>query len=610
MTAQAPARARQQLPARSELDPRDCWDLSSLYTDEADWEADFRRVQALAEQLAGWRGRLAEGAAALRSYLDLQTEAHRLLDRLRNYAGRRSDEDTTDGHYRGLLQRVSALAAELGEKTSFFLPELLALPPAQMQQLLGAEQLAPYRFYLERQLRWREHTLTAGEERLLAMASELARVPYEAFGQLHHADLRFGFIVDEDGREVEVSHASYSAFLARPDRELRRRFFQQYYRAFQEHRHTLAATLAGAIKRDLFYARARRFASAREAALFAAHVPVAVYDALLEAVHRRLPVLHRYYELRRRALGLEELRFYDLMVPLVPELRVHLTYEEAVDLVCAALAPLGEQYVSTLRQGLLGGWVDRYENRGKRAGAYAAGAYDSTPLILLNYRGESLEDVYTLAHEAGHAMHTWYSNRHQPPQYADYGIFVAEVASTFNEELLTAHLLRIWDDPRRRAYVVHRAIDDFRATFFRQAMFAEFEHLVHQRAERGEPLSLQDFQRLYHELLERHHGPGLTLDPELDLECLRIPHFYYNFYVYQYATGMAAAVVLAQRLLAGEPGARERYLALLAAGGSDEPIPLLQRAGADMTSPEPIETALAHFERLVEQLEPMLAALQ
>ncbi|RME72128.1 MAG: oligoendopeptidase F, partial [Planctomycetota bacterium] len=537
MTATAPEKKRNVLPERSEIDPRDRWDLSDLYEDEAGWEKDFAALEAMIPELASWRGRLGESAEGLRTFFDLDVRADRLFGKLHTWAGRKSDEDLSNSHYRGLLERVRNLHTRLAEATAFVRPELMAIDDERMARWLQSETLAPYRFQLEKILRYKPHTLTEGEERLLAMSGDMAQAPFEAFGQLNNADLRFGFIETPEG-EVEITHASYGSFLTRPERPLRKAFFERYYAGYEAHKHTLAATLAGGVKRNVFYAKARRFPSARAAALFGNNVPEAVYDNLIAAVHEKLPALYRYYALRKRVLGLDELHFYDVMVPLVPDLECHYRYEEAVELVARAVQPLGAEYVQTLREGLLGGWVDRYENRGKRSGAYSSGCYDSRPYILMNYRGDNLNDVYTLAHEAGHSMHSWYSRRAQPPQYAGYSIFVAEVASTFNEELLTHHLLEAESDPRMRAYVVNRAIDDIRSTLFRQVMFAEFEHRIHERAERGEPLSLADLQTHYHEILERYYGEGFALDPQLDLECLRIPHFYFNFYVFQYATGL------------------------------------------------------------------------
>ncbi|MHC4831714.1 MAG: M3 family oligoendopeptidase, partial [Planctomycetota bacterium] len=370
------------------------------------------------------------------------------------------------------------------------------------------------------------------------------------------------------------------------------------------HKHTLSAALQAGIKRDVFYARAKNHTSARAAALFRNNVPEAVYDNLIEAVHENLGGLYKYYELRRELLGLDEIHFYDLFVSVVPDLKMRHTYEEAVAKIIAALAPLGEEYTSTLNDGLLGGWVDRYENRGKRSGAYSSGCYDSDPFILMNFKADSLEHTYTLAHEAGHSMHSHYSKK-QLPQNADYSIFVAEVASTFNEALLTHYMLETTDDPKMRAFIINREIDGLRGTLFRQTMFAEFEKVIHAKAEANEPLSLDVLTGAYHEILERYYGPDFTLDAELDLECLRIPHFYYNFYVFQYATGISAAIALAKKVIAGEEGALERYIGFLSAGGSKFPIDVLKDAGVDMTQKDAVAAALEHFNARVDELKAL-----
>jgi oligoendopeptidase F len=605
MTATAPAKERKQLPARSEVDPKDQWDLSGLYTSDDAWEQDYQVLEGMVPELKAYKGRLSEGAATLRAFFDMDVETDRLFDKLYNYAGRRSDEDTSNSHYKGLVERMRGLATRASEATAFFRPEVMAIPDEQMQAMLASGELAPFRFRLEKVLRYKPHTLSEPEERLLALSGDMSSAAYDAFGQLNNADLRFGFIDTPDG-EVEITHASYGSFLTKPDRALRERFFKQYYAGYEAHKHTLAATLAAGVKRNIFYAKARNFPSAREAALFTNNVPVSVYDNLIAAVHEKLPALYRYYDLRRRALGLDDIHFYDVMVPIVSDVRCEYAYEEGVKLVCDGVKPLGEEYVSTLEKGLLGGWVDRYENRGKRSGAYSSGCYDSDPFILMNYRGDNLNEVYTLAHEAGHSMHSWYSKRALPPQYAGYSIFVAEVASTFNEELLTAHMLAGDPDPRMRAYIINRAIDDIRSTLFRQVMFCEYERAIHERAERNEPLSLADLQRTYREILDRYYGPDFTIDPQLELECLRIPHFYFNFYVFQYATGLSAAIALSQKVLAGDEGALEKYLGFLSSGGKDFPIEILKEAGVDMTTPDPVRAALDHFEALVDQLEGLL----
>ena len=594
---------------RDQVDPKDCWDLSKLYPEAEVWEVDFATLESALPKIEAFRGQLTESAASLAAFLALEVELERALDKLHTYAARRSDEDTANSSNKGLVERLRSLAIRFSQAAAFFRPELLAVPSDRLQELLASDELANYRFHLEKVVRHKPHTLSTGEEQLLALSGDLAHASYDAFGQLTNADIDFGTIVDEAGVTQPVTHASYSSFLTKPNRDVRRAFFEQYYRGYEQHRYTLASTLNGAVKRNLFYARARNFPTAREAALFNNAIPTTVYDNLLASVHKHLPALHRYFDLRKRILKVNELHFYDIMVPLVPDIDWHMEYDAAVALVIEALAPLGTDYTSTLERGLVGGWVDRYENKGKRSGAYSSGCYDSDPYILLNYRSDNLSAVYTLAHEAGHSMHTWLSKQNQDPTYAGYSIFVAEVASTFNEELLTTHLLKTHDDPRMQAYVLGRAIDDIRGTIFRQTMFADYELAIHTRAEGGLPLSLDDFTTLYREQLVRYFGPRFALDPQLDIECLRIPHFYYNFYVYQYATGLSAAIALSQAVLREGKPACDRYLGFLQAGCSAYPIDVLKRAGVDVTTPKPVDAALAHFDKLVTQFEQVMGQL-
>ncbi|MCA9562091.1 MAG: oligoendopeptidase F [Myxococcales bacterium] len=598
-----------KLPLRSEVSKEDSWDLTSLYPTDAAWEADYAELEQTIPKLSAFAGTLGTGIANLRAFLELDVSIDRRLSKLYNYAQRRSDEDTTNGFYQGLSDRISGLWSRAAEAGAFFRSELLSLDDKTLGGYLQAPELADFQFLLQQILRAKPHTLSGPEERLLAMSSEISRAPEEIFSQLNDGDLDFGSIEDDSGRLVEVTHGSYAVFLNNPNRDVRKRFFEKFYAGYDAHKNTFSATLSAAVKRNVFYARARGFSSAREAALFSTEVPVTVYDALLDAVGESLPSLYRYYELRKKLLSLDELRFYDCYVPVIPDMAVHHTYEEGVRVVIESLAPLGGEYTKTLQSGLLGGWVDRYENKGKRSGAYSAGCYDSDPFILLNYKSNELDHVYTLTHEAGHSMHSWYSRRHQSPQYASYKIFVAEVASTFNEVLLTQHLLDNSEDDRMKAFIINRELDMIRGTIFRQTMFADFEHLIHRHAEQQKAMSIDAITELYHSVLTRYFGPDFELDPLLDLECFRIPHFYYNFYVFQYATGLSAGYALANRVLAGDPKAREDYLGFLQAGGSKYPVQILKDAGVDMTEPTPVRAALAHFDSRLTELEELVAKL-
>ncbi len=438
------------------------------------------------------------------------------------------------------------------------------------------------------------------------MQTEMAQTADQVFRQLNDADLKFGLVKDERGSWVELSHASFSTLLHSSKRAVRKQSFQQYYRTYADHKYTLSATLEGSVQRDVYQARVRRYPSSLEMALFGDRVPVSVYENLIASVRRHLPALHRYYDLRRRKMKLKQIHHYDTYVPILSELQTRHTWDQAVHLTLSALEPLGSDYVAALKEGLQGRWCDRYENRGKRSGAFSAGSYDGDPYILMNYQPDVLDHVFTLAHEAGHSMHSFYSARNRPYAYFNYVIFVAEVASTFNEELLSRHLLQNARDDRQRAYLVNRQLDAMRGTIYRQTMFAEFEKNIHELAESHEPLTLDKFTEVYRGLLEPYFGPEFTLDDELSLECFRIPHFYRAFYVYKYATGMSAAIALADRVLHGGSKELDQYLGFLKAGCSKDPLDLLRDAGVDMSLPGPVDMALDQFGSLVEELDGLI----
>ncbi|MGH7137128.1 MAG: oligoendopeptidase F, partial [Pirellulales bacterium] len=525
------------LPRRSQVKAADTWDLSSLFSDDAAWETAFTKWEKRIGEFARHRGKLSASPKALAACLKFDSDFDRLGERLGVYAFLRSAEDTGNSAYQRMLGRHRNAASRAGQEASFIRPEILAISLAKMKKFLDAKELSPYRLLLERLLRERPHTLSDREEKLLAMQSEMASAAGLVFRQLNNADLKFGFVENERGEKVELSHASFSALLHSHQRAVRERAFRQYYQQFAAHENTLAAALQGSIQRDVFYARARNFSSSLEAALFPDNVPAAVYDNLIVSVRRHLPTLYHYYELRRRKMKLRDIHHYDTYLPILSELETRRTWSKACETVVDALAPLGDDYVRVLKAGLGGRWCDRYENQGKQSGAFSYGSYEGDPYILMNYQPAVLDHVFTLAHEAGHSMHSWYSARNQPYQYHDYTIFVAEVASTFNEQLLSQHLMRLATDKRERAFLVNREIDAIRGTILRQTMFAEFEKITHELAERNEPLTVDRFKNVYRELLERYFGPRFKLDDELALECFRIPHFYRAFYVYKYATG-------------------------------------------------------------------------
>lgn len=594
------------LPARSEVPAEDRWDLSSLFPDDAAWQQALAELDGMIPTFETFRGCLDESAERLAEALAFDHRFDRLAERVGTYAFLKTTEDQADSDAQAMKARFQNLAVRAGQAASFMRPELLGIAPERMEALLAAEAIAPYRLQLERLLRYRPHTLSDREERLLAMQGEMASAADNAFRQLNDADLRFGEIEDHHGRRVELSHASFGQLLISPDRDVRRRAFGQYYEQFSAHENTLAATLAGSIQRDVYYARARNYASSLEASLFPDNVPVEVYDNLIRAVRESLPSVHHYFEVRRRKMGLSDIHHYDTYVPILSDVKKHHTWDEAVEVLLRSLAPLGDEYVGVLEDGLRGRWADRYPNRGKQSGAFSCGTYDGDPYILMNFKEEVLNDVFTLTHEAGHSMHSYYSSRHQPFPYYNYTIFVAEVASTFNEQLLTDHLLRHAADDQERAFLINNELDGIRATVVRQTMFAEFEKRTHEMCEAGEPLTVKSLRQVYGELLADYFGPEFVIDDVLELECLRIPHFYRAFYVYKYATGLSAAVALSRRVLDGGPSELDDYLSFLKGGCAKDPLDLLRDAGVDMTCPEPVATTLRRFAELTEELDRLI----
>ncbi len=595
----------QKLPPRGKVKKADTWDLASLFPDDGAWETAFGKWEKRIGRFAKFQGKLADGktlAACLKFDLDFD----RAGERLGIYAFLKSAEDTAEDAYQRMQGRYINVAGRAAEAASFIRPEILAMPAGRLKKLIDAKLLAPYRLMLERLVRYKPHTLGKKEEKLLAMQIEMAQAAGQVFSQLNDADMKFPAVKNEKGQWIELSHATFSTLLHSPKRSVRKTAFEKYYTQYTDHQHTLAASLSGSIQRDIYYARARNHDSALKAALFPDRVPEAVYDSLIESVHRHLPELHRYYDVRRRKMRLREIHQYDTYVPILADLQTRNTWNQAVKLVIEALRPLGSEYGKALAKGLKGRWCDRYENRGKQSGAFSCGSFDCEPYILMNYQADVLDHVFTLAHEAGHSMHSHYSAARQPYAYYDYAIFVAEVASTFNEELLGRHLLEKASDDRQRAFLVNRQIDAMRGTIFRQTMFAEFEKITHELAESGEPLTVDRFKQTYRELLTLYFGPDFVLDEQLDLECLRIPHFYRAFYVYKYATGMSAAIALAGRVLDGGKRELADYLGFLAGGCSKDPLDLLRGAGVDMEQPAAVDTALERFGQLVTELDGLL----
>jgi oligoendopeptidase F len=594
------------LPRRDQVKPSDCWDLASLFKSDAAWETAFKKWEVEIQGYEKFTGRLGDSAKSLAACLDFDIDLDRRGERLGTYAFLKTAEDTANSPYQRMIGRYRNAASRAGQAASFIRPEIMAIPEAKMKKFLAAKELLPHRISLERLLRYKPHTLTSSEEKLLAMQAEMSETANHVFRQLTDADLKFGTVKNERGEQVELSNATFSTFLHSPKRTVRKAAFHQYYAQFKSHENSLAATLAGSIERDVYYAKARNYQSALGSALFHDNVPQSVYDNLIAAVHKHLPALYRYFELRRRKMRLPDLHHYDTYVPILAELETRHTWDQAVKVVVSSLEPLGSDYCGRLEKGLNNGWCDRYPNQGKQSGAFSSGTFDGDPYIMMNYQPEVLDQVFTLAHEAGHSMHSYYSAANQPYQYYNYTIFVAEVASTFNEQLLSRHLRERAKSDEERAFLINRDIDNIRGTIIRQTMFAEFEKITHELIEAHEPLTVEKFKEVYRGLLKQYFGPDFVIDDELALECFRIPHFYRAFYVYKYATGLSAAIALSQRVVEGGRPELADYLGFLKGGCSKFPLDLLRDAGVDMAKPQPVETALDHFARLIDELDELL----
>ncbi|HCM28405.1 MAG TPA: oligoendopeptidase F [Treponema sp.] len=594
-----------KIPPRSEVAVADTWNLSALFSADDAWDDALGRYEKLAENIEGYRGTLGASGAALADWLDFWKELSMLEERLSYYSELRQTEDEGASESRARVGRLAMAAAKAQAAAAWATPEIQAIDDKAMERFLDDERIEEYRIYLKKMLRWKAHILSDKEERILALQSEAEGTPREAFSVLTNVDLDFGSVETEDG-PLPLSQSTWSSFMEKPDRDLRRRAYVSFYSAYEKHKTTLAALYSGSVKQDVVKARVRDFPSARAMALFGDDVSEDVYDNLVATVNANLAPLHRYYDLRRKALKLDELRHWDVYAPIAPAARKRTSWDEAVELIGDALAPLGNEYVSTLRGGLLGRWADRYENKGKRSGAFSAGSYTGEPYILMNYKDDVIRDVFTLAHEGGHSMHSWYSARSNPFMHYGYTIFEAEVASTFNEELLFRHLEKKAESAELKAWLVNKRIDDLLATLYRQTMFAEYEARTHALHESGTPLTVDVLRGEYRSLLVKYFGPAMKLEEASDMEGLRIPHFYGAFYVYKYATGVSASLALAERVLSGGAKERDDYFAFLKSGGSRFPIEALRVAGVDMASPVPVRKACEAFARMVDELESLI----
>lgn len=594
-----------KIPARADVPEKDKWAIQDLFATDDDWRAALAKAKEFLPRITAFRGRLAESGAALLSFFRLDDEISLAFDALVHYAQRRSDEDTRVAAYQEMVSQVTRFAVEIQSAAAFETPELLAISDEDMNRLYAeAPELELYRLNIDRIRRRREHVLSDKEEAILAAAGEMAASPDDIYSMLSDADLKFPDAVDKDGSKHPVTHGTFIPLMQSYDRVLRKSAFDSLYSVYGQFRNTSAATLSAQLKQLLFFANVRKYPSTLDAALDGNEVPTEIYRNLIDAVHRSFAPMYRYVALRKKLLGVDELHMYDLYVPVVDGVEMKFTFEEAKEIALKALAPLGEDYLNLLREGFANGWIDVYENEGKRSGAYSAGARVH-PYVLLNFKG-TLDDVFTLVHEMGHSIHSYLSNKTQPTAYQDYVIFVAEVASTCNEALLMEYLLSVTTDKKERAYLINHFLEQFRGTLYRQTMFAEFELAANEMTQRGEGTTAEALCAMYQKLNEQYFGPEMNVDKEISLEWARIPHFYYDYYVYQYATGYAAAIALSRRILREGEAAVKDYLGFLSGGCSADPITLLRGAGVDMASPKPIEDATKLFDEMISEMEKIL----
>jgi oligoendopeptidase F len=607
VTQMAEQTAVKKLPNRNEIKVEDTWRLEDIFESDQAWENEFQAVKGMIPKIAEFQGKLGESAEQLAEALAYQDAISMRLGKLYTYAHMRYDQDTTNSTYQALNDRAANLYTQVGSALSFIVPEILSVDEAKIKSFLDEkEELKVYEHALDEINRQRPHVLSAKEEALLAQVSEVTTASSNTFGMLNNADLTFPTIKDENGEEVEVTHGRYIRFLESDDRRVREEAFKAVYETYGKYKNTFGSTLSGTVKKDNFNARVRNYSSAREAALSNNNIPESVYENLVNTINDNLHLLHRYVRLRKKLLGVDELHMYDLYTPLIKDVKMEIPYSEAKDYLLKGLAPLGEDYLRLVQEGFDNRWVDVHENKGKRSGAYSSGTYGTNPYILMNWQ-DNVNNLFTLAHEFGHSVHSYYTRNNQPYPYGNYSIFVAEVASTCNEALLNDYLLKTIDDEQKKLYLLNHYLEGFRGTVFRQTMFAEFEHLIHKKAQEGEALTPDLLTETYYNLNKKYFGDDIVIDEEIGLEWARIPHFYYNYYVYQYATGFSAATALSKQILEEGQPAVDRYINnFLKAGSSDYPIEVLKNAGVDMTSSKAIEDACKVFEQKLIEMENLL----
>ncbi|MFF2481554.1 oligoendopeptidase F [Paenibacillus sp. NPDC058071] len=592
-----------QVPKRSESAVETRWKLEDLFPNQAAWDKEYDEAKALMKKVSAFEGKLSD-AQQLKACFELEDEISLHVERLYVYANMKHHEDTAEPEFQSLSEKSKKISVETGEALSFITPEVLSLSDDKLDELIADPELATFRHTLEEMRRQKAHILSKSEEALLAQVGNVSSAPGTIFNMLNNADLKFPKVKNDKGEEVELTHGRYIQFLESAKPEVRRDAFKAMYDTYGKLKNTLGSTLNANVTKNVFYARARKYPSVLEMSLYGDNIPTTVYTNLIDTIHKSLPLMHRYMKLRKKLLGVDELHMYDLFAPLVDEFEMNITYDEAKATVKESLKPLGEDYLGALQDGFDNGWVDVYENEGKRSGAYSWGAFGTHPYVLLNHK-DNLNSMFTLTHEMGHALHSYYSDHNQSYRDAQYTIFLAEVASTTNEALLMDYLLNKSTDPKEKMFLLTYYADQFRTTVFRQTMFAEFEKIVHERTEAGESLTPQELSKIYYDLNVLYHGKEMVIDKEIEMEWARIPHFYTSFYVFKYATGFSAATSFAKQILDEGAPAVDRYLGFLKSGGSDFSINILQKAGVDMSSPEPIEQAMSVFESLIEQMEQL-----
>lgn len=595
-----------KLPKRHEVPEELTWDLTVVFNSDAEFEKAYQDVEGSLAKITGFKGKLQEGATTFQQAVETLLDVSNKLETVYVYAHLKNDQDTANSTYQGMYDSASLLAAKSGEAMAWFEPEVLEIPENQLNSYFEEnEKLAVYRHFIDQMTDNRNHILSANEEALLAGASEIFGASSKTFSVLNNADIQFPTIKDENGEDVQLSHGVFGELLESTNRSVREQAFKKLYSVYQGLKNTFASTLGSNVKYHNYNAKVHHYGSAREAALANNHIPESVHDNLIEVVAEHLPLLHRYVALRKELLGVDELHMYDMYTPITGEAGIKYTYEEAKEETMKALQPLGKEYEAVLKEAFENRWIDVVENTGKRSGAYSSGAYATNPYILLNWH-DSLNNLYTLVHELGHSAHSYFTRKNQPYVYGDYSIFLAEIASTTNENILTEYLLQTVTDPKVRVYILNHYLDGFKGTIFRQTQFAEFEHTIHEEARKGTPLTAEFLTNYYGELNARYYGPAVEKDPEIAYEWSRIPHFYYNYYVYQYSTGFSAATALADKIMSGEEGALDKYLTYLKSGNSDFPIEVMKKAGVDMTEKDYIEKAMAVFERRLNELEELI----